>query len=411
MKTNYFSQPIIKGSLIVSVGAALAGLGNYFFNVLMSRMLGPAEYGVLAALFSFLAVMAIFANAINLTVSRYTAALAAKDQYPAIKTLIFKFLKKLSQVGLILVLVYSALIPLIANFLHLTSILPLIILGACLFLSSLTPAAIGGLRGLKKFADLAVNSVLAVALKLGFGILAVLLGWSVAGIVGSVAAAGLIVFFVAFLQLKLPQKSAPLKIKTSQIISYSKNAFWAASCLAILFNIDVFLARHFLPSQEAGYYAAIALLGKVIFFATGSVGTVLFPISAGDYFAGKQDNRTLKLSLTIILIISFLFALTYFLFPQVVVGLLFGKMYLEIAPYLGVVALIFLVYSLVNVIVLHYLSQDRPGFVWILFLGALAEIVLISIFHQSIWQIIYVMGAVMAMVLVGLIINSKFKSI
>ena len=63
----------------------------------------------------------------------------------------------------------------------------------------------------------------------------------------------------------------------------------------IINNFDIVLVKHFFPAAEAGLYAAVALVGRVVNMFAWSVVSTMFPISAGNSFA-DDGGRTLLLT-------------------------------------------------------------------------------------------------------------------
>ncbi len=64
--------------------------------------------------------------------------------------------------------------------------------------------------------------------------------------------------------------------------------------LTSIFNIDVLLVKHFFDSINAGYYAALSLLGKMIFFGSWSVSMVMFSKVSEAYALNKNYKNILK---------------------------------------------------------------------------------------------------------------------
>ena len=58
----------------------------------------------------------------------------------------------------------------------------------------------------------------------------------------------------------------------------------------ILSNLDILLVKHFFLPSEAGIYAAIALVGRVVFMLSWSVVSSMFPVSASH--AHRQRGRS-----------------------------------------------------------------------------------------------------------------------
>jgi len=48
----------------------------------------------------------------------------------------------------------------------------------------------------------------------------------------------------------------------------------------IINNFDIVLVKHFFPPAEAGFYAAIALVGRLVNMCAWSVVNTMFPVSA-----------------------------------------------------------------------------------------------------------------------------------
>jgi membrane-associated HD superfamily phosphohydrolase len=99
-----------------------------------------------------------------------------------------------------------------------------------------------------------------------------------------------------------------------------------------------------------------------------------------------------------------LVTLLYFLFPGLIIDLLFGKSYLSVVPYIGFMGVIFTLYSLINLLVSYAISCYKTNVVYILVFGTVLEILLLSVFHTGIWQLICDMMFTMGIILGGLAI-------
>lgn len=395
---------LFRGTAVIFLGSIFAGFGNYIFNILMGRMLGPTQYGILASLLALTYIVGVPSQTINLVVSKYIAMLHAKNQINQAREFLKKILSKTMVWGMIFLVLFYLSSFFIADFLHLQSPSPLFILGLILLFSFISPVFDGSLAGLTKFKELSLNSVLTVFLKLALAIFLIYGGFGVNGSLLAILTSSLFAIVFAFYWLKLPREQSPLKINTSHFLNYGKNVFFASFFLAALYNIDILLVKHFFSPQEAGYYATLSLLGKMIFFLTASVSAVLFPLSAKNHEKGESSAHLLKLSVLVVLLFSLFITTAYFLFPALIVNALFGALYLPIAPYLGYIGIVFIFYSLINVLILYNLSINRFDFVICLFLGTFCEIGLIYLFHSSLQQIIEIMLVVMGLTFFSIIL-------
>lgn len=400
---------LMKGSFIVFIGSIIAGLGNYLFNILMGRMLGPQDFGILVALISLIYIVSVPSNAINLVSSRYVAQYEAKGQSGMIASFITKANQKSFLLGLATLVIFILISPLITKYLNLPSVWPVITLGPLLLITFIIPVNIGGLRGLQKFSKMSFNTVLSVVLKILIAVGLVYLAFGVNGALLAIALSALIANFYVYFSLGISKERPPLDIKLSQIFSYAKPVFLVSLCIAALYNMDVILAKHFLDPTEAGYYAVLSLLGKIIFFATGSIIVVMFPLAVNKHSQGKSHSQVLKNSIILILVISLIICGIYVLFPEHIVNLLFGTSYASVSVYLGWFGLVILLFSLINALAIYHLSIHRTDFLPILIIGTILEIVLLYLFHQDIWQIVWSMLLTMTLILASLIIFFKYK--
>jgi O-antigen/teichoic acid export membrane protein len=58
-------------------------------------------------------------------------------------------------------------------------------------------------------------------------------------------------------------------------------------------NCDIVLVKHFFVPKEAGVYAAVAMVGRVIFAFSSSVVNSMFPLVAGTKDEEEKTSRSL----------------------------------------------------------------------------------------------------------------------
>ena len=84
------NNDLIRGTAVIFLGSIFVGIGNYAFNIIMGRLLGPADYGILASLLALTYIISVPSQTINLTISRYVARLNAEKNYSGIKNVFQK---------------------------------------------------------------------------------------------------------------------------------------------------------------------------------------------------------------------------------------------------------------------------------------------------------------------------------
>jgi O-antigen/teichoic acid export membrane protein len=399
---------LARGSLILFVGSFAAGILSYVFNMLMSRMLGPEDYGAFASLISLTYITGVPAGTIAVVVTKKISSFHANGELGKGRNFVIHIVNQSAIIGALVSLVFLALTPIIMEFLKIDSPFPILILGVSFFISFISAVPSGGLRGLEKFFEISLSGIFSILIRIVLGIILVLIGWRVSGGLTASLCADILATILVFYYLKLPKERLPLESEDKKISSFALPVFFATLCMAALYNADVILAKHFLSITDAGYYATLSLLGKIIFFGTASIGVVIFPLTAKNHSQGLDNSRILKFSILITLVASSLVTLAYFLFPELIIKVLFGASYLPVSIYVGWMGVVFILYSLVNVLVAYALSCNKTGITYILLLGTALEILSISVFHSSIFDIICAMIVVMSLTLGGLVIYLRF---
>jgi O-antigen/teichoic acid export membrane protein len=357
-KLKAFSKSqLFKGTLALLWGAAIVNIANYLFNLVMGRMLGPVEFGSLSAVLSILYILLVISNSIGTVSTRFSAECHAENNIGKAKFGLFKFTKGfflLSVGAIILLFIFSEEI---SNFLHLESSLPVIAVLPYVFMLFLIPIPRGILNGFQKFNAASAINVVEVSIKFCLSVLLVFAGLKVPGAVLSIG----IATSVAYVCLAWPLRSV-LSAKAEDGISFNKFfttfnwAFLAMLGFSLFQSLDVLLAKHFLSSFDAGLYAGVSLLGKIIFFGTTVVTTAMFPIVAEKHYAKERHTPILFQALAIVSIISLIITLAYALMPKLIVTIFLGHAYLDIVkfvPYFGV-SMMFL--SISSVFFYYFLS-------------------------------------------------------
>src|SRR3989475_11841506 len=178
---------LVRQNLILFVGGLVAGIGGFVFHAIAGRILGPALYGQVAFLIALYAVGTAPALILVVVLARYTATLAARGD-AGVRSLLARTTRLIAIPCLLAVLVTSLIARPVANFEHLGSTIPILILGFSIAL--IWPVAIppGILPGLQRFPSLSLNLSLELVVRtaLVFALLAA--GYAVSGAMAAVFA-------------------------------------------------------------------------------------------------------------------------------------------------------------------------------------------------------------------------------
>ena len=136
----------------------------------------------------------------------------------------------------------------------------------------------GYIQGIHAFGPLAINFMLEGLVRLGGAFLLIELGLGVKGAVLASVLAVIVSYFVA-----LPSPGI-ISLSFRRIsISFGEGlqAIVFFSGQTVINNFDIVLVKHFFPPAEAGFYAAVALVGRLVNMCAWSVVNTMFPVSAG----------------------------------------------------------------------------------------------------------------------------------
>lgn len=382
------SHPLARGSAIVLVGTTFANVGAYAYHLIVGRILGPVSYGELASLFSLSYILNVPSSVLQTVLTRYISEFYATKEFGKAKNLsviVLKWLVVGIGIGTVIIIPFTESL---AEFLHIRGPISVLYMFLTSALWLLTVVQVSLLQGSQRFmsAMILVNVVTVLRLIGGaigalFGVVETVLAGVVTGIIGFAS------YFIP-LGFIYHAKSKAMGIGRNEIISYSIPSFITMLGITSLYSVDIMLAKHFLPPLEAGYYAALSVMGKIVYFASSSVSYVLFPVIA-ERTKQKSDSKQLVYSgLWAVFLVSCGITGGYFIFPKIALLMLFGPSYFPAAQYLGWMGIFLSFYSLSYMLVMTLLGQNNTVVWRFVALAGIVQICALTWFHQDIMQII-----------------------
>ena len=397
-------------SIWVFLAMGVLNAGNYFYHLLMGRMLGPESYGVLESTISFLYILSVPFMTLNLIIVKFVSSYKGKQDYKSISGFYFYLRKNLFIFGLIATLIILLLSPIIVSLLHLPSILFPIFIGINFLIGLFSVLIKSMLQGFLKFFPFFVANVTEVLSKIILAVILVILGFKAIGAYFALVASVMASYLVASYFVKKEKLSFEKFTESRKIFKYSVPVFLTTLSLTSLFTTDIVLVRFFFPGVESGYYAALSVLGKVIFFASSPLTIVMFPLVSEKHAVGKKFQHLMFTSFGFTAIIALVLIAIYYLFPESMVGILFGSQYLRIVPLLGIFGVFIGIYSLCALLANFYLSIHKKIVSFFVMTAAILQIFLIILFHRDLLQIINISIIIASILLIVLIAYYPFSA-
>lgn len=381
---GFIKHPLFSGSAIMVGGNMAANAINYLYHLVMGRVLGPVDYGVLASLYSILYLAGIIPISASVSIVKFISAAPEREVYSTYEAI--KRFVLLLAIGISLF--FLALSPITAGFLKIESVASVALIGPIIFLTLITLVNQASSQGLLRFSGSVIPTLISSGIKFGLGVLLVLAGASVFGAVfGIVVGMVLAYFYSAWFISKILVKRKVGEYHLKPFLTYALPVLFQALAFTSLFSTDVLLVKHFFDPFQAGIYGALSTLGKIIFFATSPVTATMFPIVSKRKSIGEAYHKVFVLALGIVLSVSLAITLFYFLFPTFAIRTLYGSAYLAAKGVLVWMGIFVSFYSLTSLLVNYSLSLGRSKIIVFPLLGALFQIPLIWIWHASLIQV------------------------
>jgi O-antigen/teichoic acid export membrane protein len=368
------------GALFLLISTTVANVLAYGYQVVQARLLTPAEYAALTALFGILILESVSSQVIQSATATLAAQYRARDEQEALHVFVRRWLWRVGAGGAILGGIVLVLSPFIAGALALPPI-SVALLGLTLFLALVFTFAVGLLQGLARFVWMGSALIAQAGTRLLVGVLLVYLGFGVDGAFTGATAAIAVSLVVAALPL-LPLLSAARGATATHELGAAETRFFALSAVvllayAALTNIDAVLARSILPEDQAGAYAGAITMAKIVLFAPIAVGFLLLERTARAHAKGEDTERALFLALGFVLVTSGVVALAYLIAPEFIVPIVVGSQYPATAKIVGVYGIAALANALLNLWIAYFIGRGEMRVGLLLAVAVVAEVLLL----------------------------------
>ncbi|CAA0231767.1 sugar isomerase [Tenacibaculum maritimum] len=380
------------------ISVLLVSGGNYLYNLLLGRFLGPEKFADAAVLITFLLVLSFLAMTFQLVTAKFLVAFDGDTLEPFIaKT--FKYALA-TGIGLgALIIIFSSELQ---TFFKISSVNTFIVFGLGVPIYFMMSVNRGLLQGKKEFTSLSVTyqAEMLSRLVLTMGLLMFLeIDTSLIVSIG---------IFCSFLLGLVPFKYKRISFVTSKVLGIIENkmvrnffivtAFYELTQILIN-NSDILLVKHYFDGYNAGLYASLALIGRVVYFIAWMFVMLLLPTVVQLKKEGKPTLSVLLKYVSAISLITILIILGCLLFPNQIIYLLFGGDYLEVVPLLWKYALATGVFAISNIFAYYYLSIDEYTPVILSGLFGMLQIVLVIFFHKSLEEVVHMQIIAMSLLL------------
>ncbi len=373
------ARQLAAGGATLALAMVVANGANYLLNIALGRWLTPVEFADANLAVTLMLLLTAVAVSFQLISARFVGVAVAERRGSAEIMSIAGWLERRALlIGLATGGLLIAGAGPLAQLFRVESWVTFAVLGAGMPFYLAQAVGRGVLQGQLRFSALAASFVGEAVVRVGAGLALVSLGF---GVVGATAALSLS-FVSVWFHVRLLGTSAlttrRLATQTRRdIVAYA----WPVAVLLlgqiVVNNGDVLIAKRALFGDAAGVYAAVALVGRAVFFLSWSVATTIFPAVAQRSVTGGSGDGVLYGGMVAVTAIGLCVTIAAWLAGGHVLGAVFGPAYAEVSGPLGWYAFATSLFAVANLVASHYLAMGQLRESLLIVAGGLVQTVLL----------------------------------
>jgi len=367
-----YAKKLVKGTIIVFVMNIFAAFFGYLLRMFLARNLTIAEYGLFYAVFGFVGLFAMFKDlGLGQALAKFIPEFVVKKQYSKIKSAVVS--------SLILQFISSGIVSLIFVFFakwlaeyyfKMAVAYPILLLSIGFYWLSFFENTYGFImQGFQKMNYFSFINLFRMVFIFACVFFLFLFKKSVVFVALSYL---IYYFFSIFIYLPLIKKAFPkifsLKFRWDKklmkdLFFFGMPVIVSSIGWLILGYTDTAVLTLFRTMKEVGLYNVVLPTVSLLFYFTAAVSTVILPMVSEMW--AKKHNEKLKNGLKMIynysLVFILPFALLMFVFPEIILNLLFGPQYVVASNALRIISIgsIFYTIAYINLNIISGIGQPK----------------------------------------------------
>lgn len=376
MKTQL--QNLLKNKLLTDVIFSISvGMGinviSYIINVLLGNKLSPENFGTFNAVLSLVYIITLPTVTFQAQLTKAVAENSEKN----LETLIRRNLKKFAFIALSVAALIIILANPISSFASIPTYLVFALALIC-FTNIFFAIPKGVMFGLQKIKPVHIVLLFEAGIRLIVSLIAAYVTKDVLLPTLAFAASSGISAIITIPMIL--NKTADRKKIYTEDIKFSESFYMMITYLLLNtgYTLDILLVN----TQLRGEYAAVVLLGKIVFFAAVNINNVMFSAVTNQ----KQKRKRVKIllgALGLNLLITLGITLAYYLFNKEIVAIVFGGKYAMIAPHIAKMALGMAFYSCTFMLVNFLIAINKRIQIAALFLAMVTQVVVFQLRNDT----------------------------
>lgn len=403
----------MRGTSIFLAGNVVVSALAFAYHFVLARLLGPQQYGILAALFGLLYMVGVPINALDFLVTKLISSFEPDKIISHTRGLLVYLGRRVGLMSLFMLPVLLILSKSVQHFLNLPEIGPVLIIWIFIYLSLIITVLRSVLKAWLRFTALVSNQIVEMTVRLIFSValiysISVWYGWGLVGVI----LASIVVLFINLFQAReiFAVPSSKFEHHKWPIKSLGLGGLLLSLSYTLMYSIDILLVKHFFNDYWTGIYAVLVTAGKVVYFAQSPLSSAMIPVVARKSHHPVLARNDLWLLLGVSGTIGLTVVGLYHFTAQILITSVFSNKFIAAAPLMAWMGLAILGYSLANTCAGFLLALNKIKAAWISLAGLGLEATGIYFFHSSLAQVVSSLGVVFGILAAVLIIYSFYAT-
>ncbi len=349
---------------IFFIGSMAVAFLNYLYYPILGRLLSNVSFGELQVIVSSFMQLTIILNVLSLV----SINIYVNERNKKVALATVAELEKISfWIGLVLLAGIAVAAEPLKQALQFESALPFIAIVVAFILTVPLTFRNAYLKAQKDFNAASLVGLLGSTAKLLVSVALVYIALKTLGAVLGIVLSQLVALTYANYRAHKSgyhkndtafiKRKPNLKILKPQI-PYAMFVLVVSLLTTLQITVDVTLVKYYFTPEEAGSYAAIATVARIIFFLAGSIIAVMLS-SIGSSKTSKENTSMLIRSFGLVTLISGSATLVFCFMPTFVIHLLLGTRYDDLSYLLPMLSIAIFTGSLVSLFSTYFIALRK----------------------------------------------------
>ena len=417
-------RKLLQASSVLFILNIAASAFNYLCQLLLARVLSVEAFGTMNTIFSFMLIVGVPGTTLTMIVAKYYAETNRYTNLSEKRTYLSIHLKGVFVLTICSFFIFILLRAPLGRLLAIDDPIILLLTFGLAALGFYHPLYSGVFSGNRCFIWVGWYSLLIPFYKIISIIMAALL--TMKGCVREYTILIVMIVGTLFTAIIGHKKSTLIlgKLEKSSLFRKEKiekylkiedfHILLLNICLMLYMNIDLLSVRYHEINSESGLYSSVLLFGRIIYYFSTTLGTILLPVVAAREMKKKEKIKMLNKTLLAMISFSIVCIIPINLFKEFFIQLLYGIEYLKAERFVKYISLISLNLSICTILVNYFVAIGKTKFVTIVMLIMNILLVFIAMIIKDINQILFgiaLVGVIGVIVIYLFILYQREKEI